>query len=221
MTHPTELLPDYLSGDLSPQERRDLERHLETCETCRRELQGLERTLVTLIDQLPPMPVPSGSWQAIERRIGSGQRRWRWEPFAVAAGLILAAVSGVWGLSEQRTARQLRAEQRKVAGWLSRPDMRALPIDGGGERIGGVLLLGDGRALFVLDEYPPRGRAYQAWGRRDDEVVPLETTQRRILEVRYQDFERIGVSLEPPGGSSTPTEPLGTVPTSAAGEDGD
>jgi hypothetical protein len=43
-THPTvTLLPWYLAGTLSPEERRQVIEHLETCQTCRQELDEMKR----------------------------------------------------------------------------------------------------------------------------------------------------------------------------------
>lgn len=48
-----ELLSAYLDAQLSPRERHDLERHLESCAACRAELDGLRAT-VTLLRAAPP-----------------------------------------------------------------------------------------------------------------------------------------------------------------------
>lgn len=43
-THPSvTLLPWYLGGTLSPEERRQVHNHLETCQTCRQELDEMKR----------------------------------------------------------------------------------------------------------------------------------------------------------------------------------
>ncbi len=51
------LLSSYLDGEVSEAEARDLERHLETCASCRSELEGLRAT-VGLLRQLPQLAVP-------------------------------------------------------------------------------------------------------------------------------------------------------------------
>lgn len=111
--------------------------------------------------------------------------------------------------------RELSREQQKVAGWLSRPDVTTEQLlDAQGERLGSVLTLSDGRALFVMRERPPGGSSYQAWGQRGGERVSLGVSDGSLLAVPYTGFDTIGVSLEPRGGSPQPSRPLGRVPTS-------
>ena len=222
MKHPTELLPDYALGELTPEEARLVEAHLARCPTCRAELRELQEGLVKLAESVPEARAPQGGWENIQARLAqrsTGEvtpkrpQRAFWQPWLVAASLLIAASGLWWGVEQQQGYAQLRGEQRKVAGWLSRSDVvtRQL-LDEQGERLGSVLTLSDGRALFVLREPPPAGSSYQAWGQRDGERVLLGVSDSSLLEVPYTGFDFIGLSLE--GGSSQPSRPLGRVPTS-------
>jgi len=68
-----ELLPWYLNGTLAEDERRAVERHLQSCPSCRREI-GLLRTVTLAMGE--NIPVPSGDLYA--------RTRHRLEPRGVA-----------------------------------------------------------------------------------------------------------------------------------------
>lgn len=224
MTHPTDYLADYILGELTPQETRGVETHLATCETCRAEVRTLRETLVNLAETVPPVTPPATAWSAIqtrltaeasENRVPSPKPRRTWQPFALAASLLIALGGLFWGFQERQNYQQTQQEQRKVAGWLSRSDVTAQQLtDAAGERLGSVLTLSDGRALFILRDAPPSGSSYQAWGYANESPVELGLTDRTLLEVPYTDYEVLEISLEPKQGSSQPTRPLGRVPVS-------
>lgn len=213
MSHPTDRLADYALGELTPEEARMLEIHLGTCETCRAELRRLNDTLVQLTERLPEAEPAEVSWQAVAARLPSSRsapRRPAWQPFALAASLLLGLAGLWWGVNEGREAANLRAEQAVVTRWLAQSDVHTLALpEVGGESFGSLLMLPDGRALVVLREAPPAGSSYQAWGHRDGEVAPMAVSSDKVFEVNYSGFEAVGVSLEPEGGSQQPTQPLG------------
>ena len=236
MTHP-QTLTDYVLSELSPQETRAIELHLEGCAACRAELRALRETLVTMTETLPPVALPGTAWEGIQARLTAEKpnpalpsrrsrpvsriskpplRRRVWQPLAWAASLVMALSGLLWGFQERQSNQQLVVEQRKVAGWLSRPDVSAQQLtDAAGERLGSVLILSDGRALFVLRAAPPAGTSYQAWGYGAEPSgtapVNLGLTGRTLLEVLYTDYQTLELSLEPKWGSLQPTQPLGRV----------
>lgn len=71
MTHEQtlELLDDYVGGELSPREERDVRRHLMQCDPCRAE----EQALRTLLDEAAELPAelapPRDLWQDIAPRL--------------------------------------------------------------------------------------------------------------------------------------------------------
>lgn len=215
MTHPDELLPDYALGLLEPAEAATLEAHLARCERCRAELRRLNEVLARWVDELPS-EAPPQLWPRIAAKLPPRPRASRrWQPWLLAASVFVGALGLGWGVRQQLVNRQLSAQQRQIAGWLSRDDLRVTTLpELEGRRVGSVLFLSDGRALLVLRDPPGADESYQAWGHRDGERVSLGVTGGTVLEVRYEGFEFIGVSLEPKGGSSQPTQPLGRVPAS-------
>lgn len=232
--HSANLLPDYVLGLLEPTEAAHVEEHLGTCHSCRAELARLNQSVVALTEALPPRQPPADSWHKIQARLeadkapapgkeqpGKPSPRGRQKPanlmngWAVAACLsLLLAVSGTWwGYQNYQSYQQLLTEQRTVSRWLSRPDVSRVQLqDPDGQPLGSVLTLPDGRALFVLRESAPAGKAYQAWGHVGDSTVSLWVGQDDVFEVTWQGYERLYLSLEPPQGSSSPTQPLASVP---------
>lgn len=97
-------LADHAVGLLEGRERAEVERHLEGCAACQRELRALQRT-GTLLNALPPEEPPPGLWDAVRREIEPAPAReparapW-WELFrlprlayaAAAAAVIVAAI---------------------------------------------------------------------------------------------------------------------------------
>lgn len=61
-------LSAYADGELSPDERREVEAHLVTCVECREELSRL-RQVKYLIGRLPEREAPPELWQGVRRRI--------------------------------------------------------------------------------------------------------------------------------------------------------
>jgi Putative zinc-finger len=65
-------------GDLSPDDRRSIERHLGSCPACSEHRAGLERALEALglaAGSLPAAPEAPSLWPALERRIAAHQAR--------------------------------------------------------------------------------------------------------------------------------------------------
>jgi hypothetical protein len=59
MSHPSELLSEYVDGTLAERERARVDAHLATCQTCREEV-ALARAAVPALASLPEAPVPLG-----------------------------------------------------------------------------------------------------------------------------------------------------------------
>lgn len=66
-----ERLSSYLDGDLSPEERAEVQAHLDGCDECREELELLKVTLDALHD-LPVLAAPDGFADAVLERIPDG-----------------------------------------------------------------------------------------------------------------------------------------------------
>ena len=211
MSRPRELLTDYARGALPEADAVRLEEHLRTCPSCRGEIREVREGFVELVEGLPRAPVPPEAWSGIVERVRSQKlgtsRRIAW---GLAASLVLVAVLGLWSFQFLQSAARADVEAQTVARWLARDDVSRVSLGiypSGG--YGSVLVLPDGRTLFILDDGPGRWETYQAWGERDGELVSLGTFRRPVFETDTSGFEAVGVSLEPRGGSPQPTHLLG------------
>jgi len=100
MTHPEDLLAEYVDGTLSGQERAVVDEHLSTCPTCREEVASATRAVEALAS-LPDVPVPFGVTEPVlaeARRLAHptpkpARARLQWVAgLAAAACLVLVAV---------------------------------------------------------------------------------------------------------------------------------
>lgn len=124
-------LSEYLDGELTPEDSRLVERHLETCGDCARTLTELE-AVVTRAARLPRREPPPGVWEAIEARIDadeadaqkpdrasrrSGRRRIAFSiPQLAAAAVTLAALSaGVAWMAGSESPTTTAAEPGLIA----------------------------------------------------------------------------------------------------------
>ena len=86
-----EKLIPYLDGDLDTSECSELEKHLEVCYGCQRELEALKSTLALTSTDAPPR-FTGIEWQSsVPRRVRWW--RWVWVP-AAAAALLLVIIFG-------------------------------------------------------------------------------------------------------------------------------
>jgi len=96
--HPDETaIHDYVDQALSPEERREVQRHLETCAPCRTLADDL-RDLTRAARSLGPIEPPARVWSRLRSAVERPAPRARWVlsgGLAAAAVLALAAVIGV------------------------------------------------------------------------------------------------------------------------------
>lgn len=238
-------LAEYVLGTLEPSERREIEAYLVHSEDARAELRQLRESLVTLTESLPSVAPRAEVWTNIQARLPTGHlptdsgstldvpppvtvfqpRGWigyvgrsGWQ---VAACFCLIALGSLfWGARSYHTYRQIAAETLLVAAFLAEPHVQKVSLQSpDNQGLGGVLLEPEGRALFVLDQAPARGRAYQAWGHtsddwepgRGEQLVSLKVSQDKVFTVSSQGFAALYLSLEPSQGSPQPTQPLSRV----------
>jgi hypothetical protein len=94
MTHPEDLLAGYVDGSLTEDERAAVDAHLETCETCREEV-DLATRAVTVLADLPDEPVPFGVTNPVTAELGRRTARarpvWSRPRLQWVAGLTAAA----------------------------------------------------------------------------------------------------------------------------------
>ena len=212
-----ELLPDYFADLLEPAERKAVAEHLSTCAACQTEGRQLEETFYSLALSVAPVAPSPRVWQAIQTQMlvsvappVPAPRVPVWRVFAVFGLIMLGWVGYLFYMYRSSSNEVVRIER-----WQAQPQVKQKDLTSyQDEKYGTLMWMPDGRCLFVLLKPPPQGEVYQAWGRKNGELVSLGTFEGRTLEYvcEGQGFERIGVSMEPPGGSARPTKWMGSVP---------
>jgi hypothetical protein len=101
-------LPEHALGTLSPERRGEVEAHLTWCAGCRREARELAEgaTALGLLSSAEAAPeLEERVVRAISRR--RPPRRSRIAAVAVAAALLVAAITGAWAVAMRRQVREL------------------------------------------------------------------------------------------------------------------
>jgi anti-sigma factor RsiW len=252
------LTGSYVLDAVSPDEREEFERHLQTCPTCEAEVRGLRETAARLtmaraVDpparmeqrvlaatyqtrQLPPLsgdplrvvrerrrtqaarvfaPRPaSRSRRPFAPRPASWPRRMA---VAAAASVAAAAVLGVAQVSTQHQLDTARASGAAIARVVTASDAQ---VESGRTSAGGSVTVVTSAALreSVVSATgmatPPPGQVYQVWllspsGARSAGL--LQDTQ--LLASAVHPGDRIGITVEPAGGSKQPTTtPVAVIP---------
>ncbi|MEX5257418.1 anti-sigma factor domain-containing protein [Kocuria arenosa] len=143
--------------------------------------------------------------------------RRRWLAAAAAAVLLPGAVLGGWAVgtqTEQREQQLMAQEQDRQNRLLSAPDVttRQLEVDGHPATL--VVSAQEDAALFVASDLagPGEGREYQLWLVQGETPVPDVHFGGGQVQVWLDgDIDRAGavaMTVEPAGGSETPTLPV-------------
>lgn len=226
-------LAAYALGALDEAEASALEAHLQTCETCRAELVEYQRVGSGLLAALPPRPARAAVRRSLQQQFTSPASRARpvfgWSLGRAVFGALLAVLIGlnvltVWQLASLRreqaemNARDL-TEQTAIS-MLAYPSTKTLAFEENG--VSGSLLVDKKRNLVAVFAWnlatPPAGKTYQLWlidpqGNRTDGgfLVPEDGYPFVMAVIRVSqpltNFNGLGVTLEPAGGSPKPTGP--------------
>jgi anti-sigma factor RsiW len=228
------LTGSYALDALPDLERAEFERHLPHCPSCDAEVRGLRETAARLAmtralqpppgmeqrvlasahrtRQLPPLAVDHQR-RAPVSRLFAGQRGRiprRVAAFAAAASVAAAVALGVTQVSAQHKLESARASDAAISRVVTAPD--AL-IETTGTRAGGSVTVVASAALreAVVTATgmvsPPTGRVYQVWvmsssGARSAGLMAGSST---LLASAVVPGDRIGITVEPAGGTSKPT----------------
>jgi anti-sigma-K factor RskA len=229
--HVDELLALHALGGLEPDEASRVEQHLVECAPCRAEADAM-RAVVGLIAQAAPAQQPRGEvrtrlmqrlWakapEGAPRPVG---RRTAWAFAALSAALILALFGWNFYLNTQLNSlrRQLNRQEQYMSVLLStnrREIVLAAQNQDPGNRARAYLDPNTRAMVVIIDHLPPLGpdKTYQLWLITDAGPQPSillgvneqgwGMTSMKVPEAQA-NFDAIGVSVEPAGGSQTPTE---------------
>jgi anti-sigma-K factor RskA len=135
----------------------------------------------------------------------------------LAAAAVLAAVGfGGWALYNRDTAQDAQAEAAALTRLLSAPDVQLVSGSSGGMSATVVMSPDRGEAMFMASGLPapPDGKVYELWTITDEPApagtfTPGDTETLVALPAAAFDAQSIAVTVEPEGGSDTPTsEPV-------------
>jgi anti-sigma factor RsiW len=221
------LVGAYALDALPDPERLDFERHMTRCESCTEEVRDLveatallgtavaapppERlrtqvlTQITTVRQAPPVP-PA---------VAEVRRLRRWPPrvttILAAACLVAALVTGGVAIRAQQRLDEAEAANQAVAAVLSAPDAQTVSDRVGPK--GRATLVSSrerGQVVFSSSGLPavPTSKTYQLWfmsptGIRSAGLVAR--ADRPVVAGGIGDATRVGVTVEPAGGSRQPT----------------
>jgi anti-sigma-K factor RskA len=198
---------DVLSGD----ERARFEEHLEDCERCRTEIEGL-RTAASSLAFAVEGPPPPGELRArvLAAARAEGPNVLPFRPrrsFAVslvAAAAVAASAAavalGVWAESLDKSL----SHERATISILTDPGARHVPLKGAR---GELVVAPSGDAVLSVElPKPPKGTTYEAWV-ADPSVRPAGVFAGRTtkLRVRVKHGAQVMVSVERAGGVDAPT----------------
>ena len=219
----------YALGALSEEERREVEEYLRMHPELRAEVEDL-KSIANLLALAPEEYEPSPKLRRdLMSRISSSPEAtpagpssrqsglWRlFGPGGLAAAAALALVvigMFAWNasLQEENLALQDELQEQRTT-----TTTYALRGTGTAQQVRGeVVLVGGERAVLVVDDLPspPEGQTYEAWILRDDAAEPAGLFEPNDagraaapIEGSIEDADAVAVTVEPAGGSSSPTD---------------
>ena len=227
----TESIPAYALGALNRAEASVLQAHLETCDVCQAELAAYQQIGDGLLASVLPLQKPSSSvqrklFEQVEEKETPARSKVRLGFWQVALGtMILLLISS--NLIAFQQIGSLRKQQSQLASQVEKnhnilgilaASTEVHPISGSG--FSGNLLLDREKNLSYLLIWnlplPPQDRVYQIWlvgpnGERVDagsfrpELERPLTSTALLPSGNFAEFVGIEVTVEPLGGSDTPT----------------
>lgn len=202
-----EELAAYALGALPPEEAAAVAAHLAGCPVCREIVARYREAAAALAYVAPLQPPPPRLRARLMARVRRpAQGGWRWLGMGAA---LVAVILGAILLAP-------------LAGSIRSPAApTVIPLQGAeaAPEAEGYLIVEDGRGLLVTKglAVPPEGQAYQLWF--------VDAAERRVsggtfrthprpygvytvtVPLNLGAFVRVGVTLEPEGGSPRPTGP--------------
>jgi len=229
------LIGPYVLDAVSEFERVAFDRHLSECDVCRAEVDELREAAARLADGAWSVPPPAlrdnvlaaiGSVRQIAPISPAPIRAPRRLRLVTAAAAVVVAAAGaataVYAVQdhrvrvEQSRTEAARASESRVRALLAAPDLvvKEEPVAGGGRVTVATSRLHDaGVIMLAADAAPTGGRVFQLWTIRsqvpvsEGTLAPGQTAAVELVAGLDQASD-VGVSVEPPGGSKTPTAPL-------------
>lgn len=211
-----EILAAFSLRAVTEKEEAEVQAHVAGCAECRTELQEYEETVAWLDESHPALPTDMADrvlrMSADERREQPSARTQGGRWLAVAAVVAFLLV-GLWGAERYRSAER-RAETAEAA--LSDLLLEGESLDfGKSDKIDARIVKTENRTLFIAANLPsiPDSKTYQLWVISDASPRSVKTFESRDgiaveeIPVSEEAFEGALVTIEPAGGSKTPSLP--------------
>jgi hypothetical protein len=222
----------YVLDAVEPAERDRFEHHLRRCRPCGHEVRGLAETTTGLAMAVAMAPPPQLKERvlttvAVTRQLPPAAERRRggpalhpprlpWLVGAVAAvGLAAVVALGLAGLSARRDLDSARAQNQAIAAVLAAPDARIISQ---ATAVGGTATVVVSRAeqklIFTAAGLPslPAAKVYELWLIGPPQVrkagllpAPSAGKTAPLLASGLVAGDKVGVTVEPAGGTSKPT----------------
>ncbi|HET6478769.1 MAG TPA: anti-sigma factor [Actinoplanes sp.] len=226
----------YVLDAVDDIERASFERHLRECDPCRAEVDELRETTARLADSTWSVPPPRlrenvlaeiGRTRQVSLSDSPPAKRksFRWQRLTAAAAAVVAAVGAgttVYAVQDQRVRRervvaeQARAQAERARAILAAPDvvLRRQAVSTGGRVTVATSRLHNAGVVVLDAGAAPSGRVYQLWTIRPGggPVSAGVLHQGQEADVVVLDglpgATDVGLTVEPPNGSATPTLPM-------------
>jgi anti-sigma-K factor RskA len=224
----------YAVDAVDDSERERFEHHLTRCQSCDQEIRGLQETATRLgmaVARTPPPsmkadvltaaartrqhPPVTDARPAPEARVARKPLRPRLAITVAAVASAIVIALGVGFGIQRGELNAARAQQRAVAAVLNSPDARIVTAH---TSLGGtataVVARSQGKLIFTADGLPAlaHSRVYQLWligpaGATSAGLLPGASQGRTapLLASGLVRGDRIGVTVEPAGGTKQPT----------------
>ena len=219
----------YAVNALSDTERAVFETHLARCGSCAEEVAELTATaarLGTAVDSPPPPQLRARVLAAAAEtrqlpprtaRVRRGRSLRGAGGLLAAACLVAAVVLTVQGLGssgDSDTLAQISREYGQVTDFLSTPDVRLFSATGPDGATGTAVVSASRDELLFLSRNlpaPPADHVYQLWfvGAGDPRPAGLlpVTGSAPMMASGVSGAQEVALTVEPRGGSATPTTP--------------
>ncbi|KAB2390358.1 anti-sigma factor [Actinomadura montaniterrae] len=233
MTHdPHDLAGPYALDALTAPERRRFERHLRACASCAGETAGLRETTARLalaVSRRPPDPLRARVMRKVARTRQAPPPLARRLPsprtaglawLAAAACLVLALAADGEAWRSHRSAEHAQALNHQVSTVMAAPDAHTSTVRAqGSASVTVVASRSLGKAVVTTSGLLrlPSAKTYQMWwlgpaAPRSAGTPDLTGKARPVVTTGLGDAQRLGVTIEPAGGSPQPTSaPILTV----------
>ncbi len=208
-----------------------LEAHLRTCHSCTADLASYRRIADGFLLAFPPKAPPSSLRRRLRQQLAPGSRsgpsRWKWSfgKLALTAAMVVLVALNLVSTLQLNSLRNDLAEQdarstseQTAIAMLAYPGTQVVSFDENG--VAGSLMVDKQRNLLAIFAWhlppAPASKAYQIWlidpqGNRTSagflfpEAGYAFTMSVIQSPVPLSGFTSLGVTLEPAGGSRSPT----------------